>query len=165
MNARLTAVAGLGVSRVERADPSAKRNRSLGLSLLNAGAADFTPAPVRHRRLGVDRRTRLRVDHGEPRSPLQVGDEGRAELGIVGQTDLIGGVEEELHPMREALAPYLDFPTLRRLAAAGEDFAQAYIGTGEMPPEVQALLDMLGLLLRPTRASQKPCRYCRGVYA
>jgi DNA repair protein RadC len=61
---------------------------------------------------------------------------------------------ETLHPLREALAPYLDFPTLRRLAAQGEDLTQAYIGTGEMPPEVHALLDVLALLLRPVRREQ-----------
>jgi DNA repair protein RadC len=58
---------------------------------------------------------------------------------------------EGLHPLREALAPYLDFPTLRLLAAQGEDLTQAYIGNGEMPAEIQALLDTLGLLLRPVR--------------
>src|SRR6266511_3135009 len=61
---------------------------------------------------------------------------------------------ETLHPLREALAPYLDFPTLRRLAAAGEDLAQAYIGSGEMPPEVRAVLDALALMLRPVRREQ-----------
>jgi DNA repair protein RadC len=61
---------------------------------------------------------------------------------------------EKLHPLREALAPYLDFSTLRRLAAQGEDLAQAYIGTGEMPPEVHAVLDALALMLRPVRREQ-----------
>ncbi len=61
---------------------------------------------------------------------------------------------EKLHPLREALAPYLDFPTLRRLAAHGEDLAQAYIGTGEMPPEVHAVLDALSLMLRPVHREQ-----------
>jgi DNA repair protein RadC len=61
---------------------------------------------------------------------------------------------EELHPLREVLAPYLDFPTLRRLAAQGEDLAQAYIGTGEMPPEVHAVLDALALMLRPVHREQ-----------
>ncbi len=61
---------------------------------------------------------------------------------------------EKLHPLREALAPYLDFPTLRRLAAHGEDLTQAYIGTGEMPPEIQALLNALALMLRPVCREQ-----------
>jgi DNA repair protein RadC len=61
---------------------------------------------------------------------------------------------EKLHPLREALAPYLDFSALRRLAAQGEDLTQAYIGTGEMPPEIHAVLDSLALLLRPVRREQ-----------
>jgi len=61
---------------------------------------------------------------------------------------------EKLHPLREALAPYLDFPTLRKLAAAGEDLTQAYIGTGDMPPEVIAVLDALALMLRPIHREQ-----------
>lgn len=61
---------------------------------------------------------------------------------------------EQLHPLREALAPYLDFPTLRRLAAHGEDLTQAYIGSGEMPSEIQAVLDALALMLRPVRREQ-----------
>lgn len=61
---------------------------------------------------------------------------------------------KKLHPLREALAPYLDFPTLRRLAARGEDLAQAYIGTGEIPSEVQAVLDALALMLRPVHREQ-----------
>ena len=60
----------------------------------------------------------------------------------------------KLHPLREALAPYLDFPTLRRLAAHGEDLTQAYIGTGEMPSEIQAVLDALALMLRPVHREQ-----------
>lgn len=67
-----------------------------------------------------------------------------------------GGREEteKLHPLREALAPYLDFPTLRRLAASGENLTQAYIGSGEMPSEVQAVLDALSLMLRPVYREQ-----------
>src|SRR6266508_3555078 len=61
---------------------------------------------------------------------------------------------EKLHPLREALAPYLDFPTLRRLAAQGEDLTHAYIGTGEMPAEIHAVLDALALLLRPVHREQ-----------
>lgn len=61
---------------------------------------------------------------------------------------------EKLHPLREALAPYLDFPTLRRLAALGEDLTQAYTGTGDMPSEIHAVLDALALMLRPIRREQ-----------
>ncbi len=60
----------------------------------------------------------------------------------------------QLHPLREALTPYLDFPTLRRLAAQGEDLTHAYIGTGEMPAEIHAVLDALALLLRPVHREQ-----------
>jgi DNA repair protein RadC len=61
---------------------------------------------------------------------------------------------ETLHPLREALAPYVDFSTLRRLAAEGGELAQSYIGTGEIPAEVQALLVALSLLLRPIHKEQ-----------
>jgi DNA repair protein RadC len=83
--------------------------------------------------------------HEEAQSPAAAQGEGqRAQRNHT----------EKLHPLREALAPYLDFPTLRRLAAGGEDLAQAYIGTGEMPPEVHAVLDALALMLRPVRREQ-----------
>lgn len=61
---------------------------------------------------------------------------------------------ETLHPLREALAPYLDFPTLRLLAAHGETLTQSYIGNGEMPAEVQAILAALSFLLRPIHREQ-----------
>src|SRR6266496_2732480 len=61
---------------------------------------------------------------------------------------------EKLHPLREALAPYLDFPTLRRLAAHGEELTHAYIGTGEMPSELYAVLDALALMRRPIHREQ-----------
>jgi DNA repair protein RadC len=51
--------------------------------------------------------------------------------------------------LREALAPYIDVPKLRRLAAAGDDLQQALRSGVEPPPEVQALLDTLALLLTP----------------
>lgn len=62
--------------------------------------------------------------------------------------------KEELHPLREALAPYLDFPMLRQLAAQGDDLTQAYIGPGEIPSEVRAVLDALSLMLRPVHREQ-----------
>jgi len=61
---------------------------------------------------------------------------------------------ETMHPLREALAPYLDFPTLRLLAAHGEELTQSYIGNGEMPAEVQAILAALSFLLRPIHREQ-----------
>jgi DNA repair protein RadC len=51
--------------------------------------------------------------------------------------------------LREALAPYIDVPKLRRLAAAGDDLQQALRSGVEPPPEVQALLNTLVLLLTP----------------
>jgi len=61
---------------------------------------------------------------------------------------------ETLHPLREALEPYLDFPTLRLLAAHGETLTQSYIGNGEMPDEVEAILAALSFLLRPIHREQ-----------
>jgi DNA repair protein RadC len=58
---------------------------------------------------------------------------------------------EQLHPLREALAPYLDFTALRRLAAQGEDLTQAFIAKGDIPAEVRAVLDALALMLRPVK--------------
>lgn len=38
------------------------------------------------------------VDDGEAGAPLDVGDEGGAELGVGGEGQFVGGLEEELHP-------------------------------------------------------------------
>ena len=38
------------------------------------------------------------VDNGEARSPFQVSDQGGAELGVFGELQLVGGLEEEGHP-------------------------------------------------------------------
>jgi DNA repair protein RadC len=58
--------------------------------------------------------------------------------------------------LREALAPYLDLPALRRLAATpGADLQQALLGSNAAPPdEVHALLDALAALLRPGEREQ-----------
>jgi DNA repair protein RadC len=61
---------------------------------------------------------------------------------------------EEGHQLREALAPYISLPDLRRAAALGEDLARAFIGGAEMPPEVQALLEVCKVLFRPVRREQ-----------
>jgi DNA repair protein RadC len=61
--------------------------------------------------------------------------------------------QEEGHELREALAPYVSLPQLRRLAAAGENLTQAFT-SGEVPKEVQALLETLTLILRPTQRDQ-----------
>jgi DNA repair protein RadC len=52
--------------------------------------------------------------------------------------------------LREALAPYLDIPHLRRLAAQGDDLRAALNDGVEPPDEVLALLDTLAVLLRPS---------------
>lgn len=62
---------------------------------------------------------------------------------------------EEGHLLREALAPYISLPQLRQLAASHEDLAQAFIGSSEeIPSDVQALLEVCKVLLRPTRREQ-----------
>jgi DNA repair protein RadC len=62
---------------------------------------------------------------------------------------------EEGHLLREALAPYISLPELRRVAALGEDLAHAFIGSREdIPPDVQALLEVCKILFRPTRQEQ-----------
>jgi len=43
------------------------------------------PPPLRHRRLGIDGGTRLRIEHGQARSPFEVGHQGGAELGSSGR--------------------------------------------------------------------------------
>lgn len=52
--------------------------------------------------------------------------------------------------LREALAPYLDIPRLRRLAAQGDDLRAALNEGIEPPDEVLALIDTLAVLLRPS---------------
>ena len=52
--------------------------------------------------------------------------------------------------LREALAPYLDIPHLRRLAAQGDDLRAALNDGVEPPDEVLALIDTLAVLLRPS---------------
>jgi len=61
---------------------------------------------------------------------------------------------EEGHLLREALAAYIDIPQLRYLAAQGRDLSEAITGSGDIPPDVQALLDVYTVLFRPTRKEQ-----------
>jgi DNA repair protein RadC len=57
--------------------------------------------------------------------------------------------------LREALAPYLDLPTLQRLAAMpGADLKEALRGSTAPPAEVLALLDTMTALLRPSERTQ-----------
>ena len=39
------------------------------------------------------------VDDGEARAPLEVSDEGGAELGVGGEVEFVGGFEEETDPV------------------------------------------------------------------
>src|SRR5262249_12216802 len=61
---------------------------------------DLAPPPVRHRAGIVDGGVRLRVDDREPRPPLQVGRECRAELGVGWAPHVVCALQEELHPAR-----------------------------------------------------------------
>jgi hypothetical protein len=56
---------------------------------------------------------------------------------------------EPAHPLREALAPYLDLVSLRRLAAMGQDLHQAIRTQSEPPEEIAKLLETMNALLRP----------------
>jgi DNA repair protein RadC len=58
--------------------------------------------------------------------------------------------------LRETLAPYIDVPKLRKLAAQGANLQQALRSGVEPPAEVQALLDTLATLLTP--ADREPIR-------
>jgi DNA repair protein RadC len=51
--------------------------------------------------------------------------------------------------LREALAPYIDFRQLRRLAASATLSLHEALITGTAPPEVLSILDLLATLLRP----------------
>jgi DNA repair protein RadC len=57
--------------------------------------------------------------------------------------------EQEQHPLREALTPYIDLVSLRRLAALGEDLRQAIQIQAEPPEEIAKLLATINALLRP----------------
>ncbi|CAA9363905.1 MAG: hypothetical protein AVDCRST_MAG93-7825, partial [uncultured Chloroflexia bacterium] len=54
--------------------------------------------------------------------------------------------------LREALSPYLDLRTLRKIAAQGGDVQRAFHAEahGNIPAEVRALSGALSVLLRPT---------------
>jgi DNA repair protein RadC len=64
-------------------------------------------------------------------------------------------VEEDLNlrRLRESLAPYVDMPKLRQLAAEYQDLNQA-LRSDAPPAQVRALIDALSALLRPTPHEQ-----------
>src|SRR5215218_5645639 len=55
----------------------------------------LAPAPARHGGVLEDLGARLGVVNREPRSPLDVCDQRRAELGIVWQAGVVGGEAEQ----------------------------------------------------------------------
>ena len=73
------------------------------------------------------------VDDGEARAPLEIGDEGGAELGVRGELEFIGRFEEEGHPALallvcdvavEMMADHFSMPTVEGGVIGGstEDF-------------------------------------------
>src|SRR4029077_10876265 len=57
------------------------------------------PPPLGHRRFGIDRRTRLRIEYGQARSPFEIGHQGGAELWVVRQARLVSRLEQQAHPL------------------------------------------------------------------
>src|SRR5437016_3458724 len=68
-------------------------------SRLREGPSRYAPPPLRHRRLGVDGGTRLRIEYGQARSPFEVGHQRGAELGVVWQARLVSRLEQQAHPL------------------------------------------------------------------
>lgn len=66
-------------------------------------------------------------------------------------TEPIPDIERQIH---EAIAPYLNLARLRELVALGQDITDALRRTADPPPELQQLLGLLGILLRPARREQ-----------
>ncbi len=58
--------------------------------------------------------------------------------------------EQRAQQLHEALAPYISTPHLRRLASDNGDLYEA-LRTNNVPPELLDLLDLISILLRPTK--------------
>ncbi len=58
--------------------------------------------------------------------------------------------QHQAHALREAIAPYLCLADLRRLAASGASIFDALKNVEDVPQEVQALVNLLQILLAPT---------------
>jgi DNA repair protein RadC len=58
-------------------------------------------------------------------------------------------VRRQEQALREAIAPYLCLADLRRLAASGEDIQAALRSLEDVPEEVQALVRLLQVLMKP----------------
>jgi hypothetical protein len=68
-------------------------------------ASGRSPIPFRHRRIGRWlHHPILRIEHRKPRAPFEITDKGRANFGIGGKADLVGGVK---HHRKPALAELL----------------------------------------------------------
>lgn len=88
-------VDGTGVGLVAQFDHYTIYELRFGL----VGTAGHPPIPAGHG-FGVGNGVfgGLAVKDGDAAAPFQVADEGGAEFRVGGHTDLVGGVEEELHP-------------------------------------------------------------------
>src|SRR5438309_534546 len=75
----------------------------------------------------------LFVDEGTPWSPADL------------------PTQQQAHALREAIAPYLCLSELRRLAASGASVLDALKSGQDVPEEVQALMNLLQVLLAATR--------------
>jgi len=63
------------------------------------GPAWYTPIPSGHRFVvGDGVFGDLGIEDGDPAAPFEVTDQGASEFGIGGQPDLVGSIEEKLHP-------------------------------------------------------------------
>jgi DNA repair protein RadC len=58
-------------------------------------------------------------------------------------------VRKQEQALREAIAPYLCLADLRRLAASGEDIQASLRSLEDVPEEVQALVRLLQVLMKP----------------
>jgi DNA repair protein RadC len=58
---------------------------------------------------------------------------------------------QQAHALREAIAPYLCLAELRRLATCGENIQAALKSIDSIPEEVQALVNLLKVLLAPCK--------------
>src|SRR5687767_14084815 len=65
------------------------RSRCASRGSGRVGTSDFAPAPLWHRGVLVGGGARLRVDHGQSRTPLEVAHECRPEFRIVRHSKLI----------------------------------------------------------------------------
>src|SRR5947209_5328135 len=59
--------------------------------------------------------------------------------------------QRQARALREAIAPYLCLAELRRLATSGASILDAFKSGEDVPEEVQALMNLLQVLLAPTR--------------